>query len=302
MPRDLPSSHAYLTCPTDVVGKPAGCSTILRGATFRTANFFTNEQEVHCLRRRQLCCLLPDRQAGLAESQLAGGNCEFFWTSGECRRGFDCIFRHVRQPQIRNAGTAESPPEATSAETDTLDFLTTEGLAGINSISLDKLHTMGPAEAHNMFKLFNTPMFQFTGPDRVIQFVQILASVDRRNPQWVRSLHNTNTSSNQTLSQDTVSIQSFLGMIVDLKVKFMYFFNCSCSYQAIQHHVLARIREVLQYSPIACRAGTGFTVLSFQIGYFPLLQVTVISLPSTTSHTKITVLWVRPHPQNQSPL
>ncbi|KAK0186426.1 hypothetical protein F5146DRAFT_1161311 [Armillaria mellea] len=177
----------------------------------------------------------PGRPGGMTAGR---GNCEFFWTSGECRRGFDCIFRHVRQPQFQNASTAESPPEATSPETDLLDFLTTEGLAGINSISLDKLHTMGPTEAHNMLKSFNTPTFQFTSPDRVIQFVQILASVDRRNPQW-----------------DTVSAQSFLEMMVDLK-----------------HNVLARIREVLQYSPIACRAGTGFTVLSFQIGYFPLLQ------------------------------
>ncbi|KAK0443139.1 uncharacterized protein EV420DRAFT_1649417 [Desarmillaria tabescens] len=177
------------------------------------------------------------RPSGRSGGITAGrGNCEFFWTSGECRRGFDCIFRHVRQPQTQNA--AGVPVEATSPETDTLDFLTTEGLAGINNISLDKLHTLSPTEAHNMLKAFNSPTFQFTAPDQVIKFVQILASVDRRNSQW-----------------DTVRAQSFLEMIVDLK-----------------HHVLARIREVLQYSPIACRAGTGFTVLSFQIGYFPLLQ------------------------------
>ncbi|PBK89602.1 hypothetical protein ARMGADRAFT_1033143 [Armillaria gallica] len=255
MPRGLPPSHTYPTCPTDVEGKFAGCSTLLEGATFRIASFFTNEQEVQYLRHgRQLRRLLPDRQAGLAESQLAGGIAN---SSGPRENAVE-----DSTPQFQNAGTAESPPEATSPETDALDFLTTEGLAGINSISLDKLHTMGPTEAHNMLKLFNTPTFQFASPDRVIQFVQILASVDRRNPQW-----------------DTVSAQSFLEMIVDLK-----------------HHVLARIREVLQYSPIACRAGTGFTVLSFQIGYFPLLQVTVISLPSAPSHSKTTVLWVRPHP------
>ncbi|KAK0443143.1 uncharacterized protein EV420DRAFT_1577173 [Desarmillaria tabescens] len=112
-----------------------------------------------------------------------------------------------------------------------------------------------------MLRAFNSPTFQS------LRFVQILASVDRRNPQW-----------------DTARAQSFLEMIVDLK-----------------HHVLARIREVLQYSPVACRAGTGFTVLSFQIGYFPLLQVTNISPSFTTSLTRNPVLWLRPHPQNQSP-
>ncbi|KAK0199718.1 hypothetical protein DFS33DRAFT_1398406 [Desarmillaria ectypa] len=179
----------------------------------------------------------PSSPSGRSGGITAGrGNCEFFWTSGECRRGFDCTFRHIHQPQTQNV--AEVPLKTTPPETDTLDFLTTEGLAGINNISLDKLHTLGPTEAHNMLKAFNSPTFQFTAPDQVIQFVQILASVDRRNSQW-----------------DTVRAQSFLEMIVDLK-----------------HHVLARIREVLQYSPIACRAGTGFTVLSFQIGYFPLLQ------------------------------
>ncbi len=65
----------------------------------------------------------------------------------------------------------------------------TEGLAGIDNMSLDDLHKLGPAEAHNMLKRFNTPTFQFTSPDQVIQFVQILASVDRRNLQWVHSLY-----------------------------------------------------------------------------------------------------------------
>ncbi|KAK0211877.1 hypothetical protein IW262DRAFT_1280087 [Armillaria fumosa] len=162
------------------------------------------------------------------------GNCKFFWTSGECQRGFDCTFRHVREPHTQD--TAEALLES---EYDmTLDFLTTEGLASINNISLDDLHKLGPAEAHNMLKLFNTPTFQFRSPDQVIQFVQILASVDRRNPQW-----------------DTVRAQSFLAMVVDLK-----------------HHVLDRICEVLQYSSVSYRADTDFTALSFQAGYFPLLQ------------------------------
>ncbi|KAK0451375.1 uncharacterized protein EV420DRAFT_714274 [Desarmillaria tabescens] len=179
------------------------------------------------------------RLSGWPSAPPAGrGNCKFFWTSGECRQGFNCTFRHVRQSQTQN--TAEAALEATSSESDTvtLDFLTTEGLASINNISLDDLHKIGPTEAHNILKRFNYPTFQFTRPDQVIQFVQILASVDRRNPQW-----------------DTIRAQSFLETIVDLK-----------------HHVLARIREVLQYSPVSCHAGTSFTDLSFQIGYLPLLQ------------------------------
>lgn len=73
MPRDLPSSHTHLPCPTDVAGKPAGCSTLLGGAITRTASISMKELEVQHLRRRQLRCLLPDRQEGLAELQLAGG-------------------------------------------------------------------------------------------------------------------------------------------------------------------------------------------------------------------------------------
>ncbi len=160
---------------------------------------------------------MPPKPSDRSSAPTAGQwNCKFFWASGECRQGFDCTFRHVRPPQIRN--TAEAPLEATSSDFDTLDFLTTEGLANLNNISLDKLHTVTPAEAHNMLKPFNTPTFQFTGPDRVTQFVQILASVDRRNLQWVHSLHNANSCSNNIFSQDTVRAQSFLGMIVDLKV------------------------------------------------------------------------------------
>ncbi|KAK0470915.1 hypothetical protein IW261DRAFT_1586260 [Armillaria novae-zelandiae] len=162
------------------------------------------------------------------------GNCKFFWTSGECQRGFDCTFRHVCQSQSQDTAEALLECESDMA----LDFLTTEGLASINNISLDDLHKLSPTEAHNMLKLYDTPTFQFRSPDQVVQFVQILASVDRRNPQW-----------------DTVRAQSFLAMIVDLK-----------------HHVLARIREVLQYSSVSCCADAGFADLSFQTGYFPLLQ------------------------------
>ncbi|KAK0433784.1 hypothetical protein EV421DRAFT_1718181 [Armillaria borealis] len=166
------------------------------------------------------------------------GNCKFFWTSGECLQGFYCTFRHVRQPQTQDAAEALLESESDV----TLDFSTTEGLASINNISLDDLHNLGPAEAHNMLKRFNTPMFQFTIPDQVIRFVQILASVDRRNPHW--------------------------------------------------HHVLARIREVLQYSPVSCRAGAGFAVLSFQTGYFPLLQFFASDLILKTNlHSNIHALY-----------
>ncbi|KAK0475711.1 hypothetical protein IW261DRAFT_1422004 [Armillaria novae-zelandiae] len=119
--------------------------------------------------------------------------------------------------------------------------------------------TLFPAEAHNMLKLYDTPTFQFRSPDQVIQFVQILANVDRQNPQW-----------------DIVRAQSFLAMIVDLKGRDLIEIN--------QHRVLARIREVLQYSPVSGRAGTGFTALSFQTEYFPLLQ-------SPSSMKNVNVLW-----------
>lgn len=112
------------------------------------------------------------------------GNCDFFWSSGQCNRGFECTFQHIKNPH----GTAAPAPAGVAEETeqDALDFSSIEGLAEMNHISLNELHKLDPAGAHNQMRSFTGSHYQFSGPEAMIRFACILGSVDRRSTEWVR--------------------------------------------------------------------------------------------------------------------
>ncbi|KAJ3924625.1 MAG: hypothetical protein NXY57DRAFT_1083991 [Lentinula lateritia] len=122
--------------------------------------------------------------------------CNFYWTTGQCNRGFDCVFRHVQQKH-NNGGEAPDttgiPPEVR----DELDFSTVEGLADINNIIPDPQYRCSPSQAHNDIKGFIADRYQFPSqdaPSTMIKFARILGSVDRRNGLWVRLLNHIETS------------------------------------------------------------------------------------------------------------
>ncbi|KAJ4474239.1 hypothetical protein J3R30DRAFT_649522 [Lentinula aciculospora] len=177
--------------------------------------------------------------------------CNFFWTTGQCNRGFDCIFRHVQKP---NNGCSSPQPSETPLEVhDELDFSTVEGLADINNIIPDPQYRYTPSQAHNDIKVFISDRYQFpsqNAPSAMANFVRILASVDRRNGLW-----------------NSDHAQAFLQMI-------------------IQGNALNRITDIFKFGSVSSRSGMGFTTLSFQRGYFPILQFLAsdLILKSTLNH------------------
>ncbi|KAJ4500147.1 hypothetical protein C8R41DRAFT_529014 [Lentinula lateritia] len=178
--------------------------------------------------------------------------CNFYWTTGQCNRGFDCVFRHVQQKH-NNGGEAPDttgiPPEVR----DELDFSTVEGLADINNIIPDPQYRCSPSQAHNDIKGFIADRYQFPSqdaPSTMIKFARILGSVDRRNGLW-----------------NSDHAQAFLQMVIEGKA-------------------LNRITDILQFENISSQSGMGFSTLSFQRGYFPILQFLVsdLILKSTLNH------------------
>uniref|UniRef100_A0A0W0G4H7 C3H1-type domain-containing protein n=1 Tax=Moniliophthora roreri TaxID=221103 RepID=A0A0W0G4H7_MONRR len=114
------------------------------------------------------------------------GNCDFFWNSGQCTRGFECTFRHVQQ--TAHSSNADQPPSAPENR-DTLDFTSVEGLADMNDILQETQYQSTPVEAHNSIKRFTRDNFSFSnsngsGVQDMVAFVKVLASVDRRNTSW----------------------------------------------------------------------------------------------------------------------
>ncbi|KAK1220258.1 hypothetical protein PQX77_016994 [Marasmius sp. AFHP31] len=179
------------------------------------------------------------------------GNCNFYWTTGQCNRGFECTFRHVQKPDGAEATSNSTPEEPAPA--DNLDFCTPAGLAEMNDIAHERDHSLTPAQAHNNIKTYTHPGFSFSVTDRVSQmvsFAKILASVDRRNSSW-----------------NSETAQAFLEILV-------------------QGKALDRVRDILGNAQVSHRAGMGFQNLSFQRGYFPVLQFLTsdLILKSTLHH------------------
>ncbi|PPQ89247.1 hypothetical protein CVT25_001326 [Psilocybe cyanescens] len=149
--------------------------------------------------------------------------CHIFWQSGTCDRGFDCSFKHTRNPQLSTQDeTATIDPE------DIPDFYSIEGLAARGRQNQAQQGSYDPSEVHNHIKFFLRDNYVFEGPMNVQSFVRIISSVNDRNKSWDNGI--------------------------------------------------TRIGEVLRFKPIDDCTDIFRTSLSFQQGYFPLLEIYVVSI------------------------
>ncbi|KAF8265012.1 hypothetical protein EI94DRAFT_1737067 [Lactarius quietus] len=105
-----------------------------------------------------------------------------------------------------------------------------------NGSEVDARHTLRPNEAHNHLKLYLANNFVFRDANNVEGFSRIFASVNSRNAAW---------NSNQA--------QALLDTIVG-------------------GNALFRIGDVLRFSPVAVNVGAGSSTLSYQKGYFPIIE------------------------------
>ena len=133
----------------------------------------------------------PRSPASLAASGVPRNTCQFFWTTGDCSRGFECSFRHVRQttPAGPAPAAAESGAAVVDQEDSSPDFFSPEGLAiGAGSVR-DQRHSFNPGEVHNHLKDFTKDNYRFDSPAQVQGFVRVLASVNDRNKSWVSLIY-----------------------------------------------------------------------------------------------------------------
>ncbi|KAH9934854.1 uncharacterized protein B0H18DRAFT_951386 [Fomitopsis serialis] len=151
--------------------------------------------------------------------------------------------------------TSAEAPEAEEQE-DGPDLFSVEGLATGNGSTRDERYTLTPSDAHNHLKAFLWDNFRFETAARVQGFVLILASVNDRNKAW-----------------NSENAQAFLDAIV-------------------RGNALLRIGDVLRFEPVDTAIGHGRGVLSFQNGYFPILEYLSSNLVlKTTMHKNINHLY-----------
>jgi len=123
------------------------------------------------------------RGSNKSPSNIPRNTCQFFWETGACVRGFECVYRHTKQT---NETTVQAV-EVTAADGGdaVADFFSLEGLAiGTGSLHEDRFN-LNPSEVHNHLKEFGGSD-HFRNATQAQGFVRILASVNDRNKAWVR--------------------------------------------------------------------------------------------------------------------
>ncbi|KAJ7072084.1 hypothetical protein C8F01DRAFT_1044463 [Mycena amicta] len=112
----------------------------------------------------------PETQVPLVRAPP--GTCNFFWTSGKCKREFNCKFKHER----KQSTTEDTPsPEAAPPQT-----WRNRPSTSNNSSSKD----LAPYELHGHLKRFLHDDFRFPNTSHVYAFVSLLASINTSGPLW----------------------------------------------------------------------------------------------------------------------
>ena len=128
----------------------------------------------------------PSRRPEESLADVPRNICRFFWATGACARGFECVYRHIKR--ANEASVLHQAAEVTVAgDGDAItDFFSPEGLAiGTGSLREDRFN-LNPSEVHNHLKEFLGDTYHFDTAAQTQGFVRILASVNDRNKSWVR--------------------------------------------------------------------------------------------------------------------
>jgi len=126
----------------------------------------------------------------------APGVCSYYWKRGECKREFECRYKHIQSPGAREASPSQSPSanffKNTAAKELVAPFLTEKGLAKINGNATDgffsgnKTASLSPTDVHSRLKRFFADNFKFNTRYDIYAFLVLLCNANPSNTLWVR--------------------------------------------------------------------------------------------------------------------
>ena len=129
----------------------------------------------------------PRTRSGRNGTPVPRNVCDFYWSTGQCNRGFDCTFKHQKniKPQageVNATGRAEAEEDTANTA---LEFFTVDNLTQMAGVGLHSAQEGTPENAHNSIKRYlgGGPL---ADPSAMRPLASILASVNRRNHSWVR--------------------------------------------------------------------------------------------------------------------
>ncbi|KAJ7217780.1 hypothetical protein GGX14DRAFT_438313 [Mycena pura] len=99
------------------------------------------------------------------------GVCNFYWSTGSCRREFDCRFEHTRNPSIASSSSLGPSPQSS-------------GLGpGADRFSPSS-ESLSPNQLHSHLKKYLRDDLRFEKTFSVYGFVTLLGSLDTSGPRW----------------------------------------------------------------------------------------------------------------------
>ena len=109
------------------------------------------------------------RPPGQKVPRAPGGKCNFYWSTGFCKRAFECKFEHVLSPSVERArkDAGESRDSAASDDSD----------------------PSNPEQTHRYLKQFLKENFRFSTATQMCSFAQLLANVSSANRSWVGTFY-----------------------------------------------------------------------------------------------------------------
>ncbi|KAG6920270.1 hypothetical protein DXG01_005039 [Tephrocybe rancida] len=147
------------------------------------------------------------------------GVCSFYWTTGKCKREFDCRYRHDRNPERSQASSSASSPingaRSLSAVDAIAPFLTESGLAKLGASGTDAFFasphkTMSPNEAHNALKMYLRDDYRFSKTFYIYGFLTPVSNATTSNVTWTSEDGQLFLTSFATTCMDTfMTVRSF---------------------------------------------------------------------------------------------
>lgn len=125
--------------------------------------------------------------------QVPPGTCRYYWLYGNCKRGFDCRYKH---DQASNVAVSSTTTTANISSPSTLfPFLTAAGAAKLLDPGSDVLfggamRPRSPSEVHNFLKMYLRDGYQFRNALDMYSFLALLTNATSTNNSWVREFSN----------------------------------------------------------------------------------------------------------------
>lgn len=129
----------------------------------------------------------PRSRVGRSGNPAPRNVCDFYWTTGQCNRGFECTFRHQKNtnPQSDVVDGAKDEEDVANAA---LEFFTMDNLTQMAGVGLHSSQEGTPENAHNTIKRYLGGGSLNTSAE-MKPLISVLASINRRNHSWVRTVH-----------------------------------------------------------------------------------------------------------------